>query len=283
MSVNIAFESATSALLINGIGSVDAAAGRQRGRRCSMVGLGTTATAIFALAVAVPATAAVYTPSFNGPDLDASIMVNEPAGFTHTVGFGTLTLSKLQGAGSDTPNILSYASYISNFVAFGDYDATVTLDRSQLGQTSFQFFGGNLDSEWSIAVTGDAVRSAYRDDPAYIYIVNNDPRPSGLLTFEAQRTNGMLRLLVNNSQILSVAEQAFPVGFGFGTINSDPAQHGYTTAFVTNYSVTTPDACVPGPAPCVAPGVPEPATWALLITGFGAVGAAARRRRVAFA
>ena len=29
----------------------------------------------------------------------------------------------------------------------------------------------------------------------------------------------------------------------------------------------------------VIPGVPEPATWAMLIAGFGLVGAAARRRR----
>ncbi|MGI4875962.1 MAG: PEPxxWA-CTERM sorting domain-containing protein, partial [Janthinobacterium lividum] len=29
------------------------------------------------------------------------------------------------------------------------------------------------------------------------------------------------------------------------------------------------------------PGVPEPTSWALMIAGFGAVGAAARRRRVA--
>ncbi len=34
---------------------------------------------------------------------------------------------------------------------------------------------------------------------------------------------------------------------------------------------------VPGPGG----GVPEPATWAMLIMGFGLVGSAARRRRVA--
>jgi hypothetical protein len=30
-------------------------------------------------------------------------------------------------------------------------------------------------------------------------------------------------------------------------------------------------------------GIPEPATWAMLIAGFGLVGAAARRRRAALA
>jgi hypothetical protein len=32
-------------------------------------------------------------------------------------------------------------------------------------------------------------------------------------------------------------------------------------------------------APPIAPGVPEPASWALIITGFGLAGAATRRRR----
>lgn len=36
-----------------------------------------------------------------------------------------------------------------------------------------------------------------------------------------------------------------------------------------------------GPPPPPPPGVPEPASWALLIAGFGLVGASARRRRVA--
>ena len=34
-----------------------------------------------------------------------------------------------------------------------------------------------------------------------------------------------------------------------------------------------------GQGPIIAPGVPEPSTWAMLLLGFGAVGAAMRRRR----
>jgi hypothetical protein len=33
----------------------------------------------------------------------------------------------------------------------------------------------------------------------------------------------------------------------------------------------------------VAPGIPEPSSWAMLITGFGAIGALLRRRRIAVA
>lgn len=38
---------------------------------------------------------------------------------------------------------------------------------------------------------------------------------------------------------------------------------------------------IQGTAVAVTPGVPEPATWALLIAGFGGIGVAMRRRRVA--
>ena len=44
------------------------------------------------------------------------------------------------------------------------------------------------------------------------------------------------------------------------------------------FEVLGPDAAPPTPA-----GVPEPATWALMIGGFGAAGAALRRRRVGVA
>ena len=40
------------------------------------------------------------------------------------------------------------------------------------------------------------------------------------------------------------------------------------------------EACA-APAPAVAPGIPESAVWALLTIGYGALGAAMRRRRAA--
>jgi hypothetical protein len=40
---------------------------------------------------------------------------------------------------------------------------------------------------------------------------------------------------------------------------------------------------IAGLAPPPQPGVPEPATWAMMLTGFGMVGAAARRRKAALA
>ena len=62
--------------------------------------------------------------------------------------------------------------------------------------------------------------------------------------------------------------------FAFRGISSD-AQDIYGLRFGGNYILIT------GTADGVPNAVPEPATWALLILGFGAVGAALRRRQTA--
>ena len=43
-----------------------------------------------------------------------------------------------------------------------------------------------------------------------------------------------------------------------------------------NYAITPPPAATP---PAATPAVPEPATWAMMVGGFGLVGGALRRRR----
>lgn len=62
----------------------------------------------------------------------------------------------------------------------------------------------------------------------------------------------------------AIAETGFTEG-GYGFFTRSPGP-GYATAFMD-------------PIVTVAAAVPEPATWALLIAGFGMVGVSARRRR----
>jgi hypothetical protein len=42
------------------------------------------------------------------------------------------------------------------------------------------------------------------------------------------------------------------------------------------------EACIPGDPNDPVGGIPEPGTWALMILGFGAAGAALRRRKLAY-
>jgi hypothetical protein len=52
-------------------------------------------------------------------------------------------------------------------------------------------------------------------------------------------------------------------------------------AFTDGGDLSEPGDPPPPPPPPPVGGIPEPGTWALMILGFGAVGAAMRRRRQA--
>lgn len=71
-----------------------------------------------------------------------------------------------------------------------------------------------------------------------------------------------------------VDAQGAPVGQWGANVeySFDDFRATYNTRLVT---VTLNNAIIPGPGP----GVPEPATWAMLLIGFGAIGAATRQRR----
>ena len=96
---------------------------------------------------------------------------------------------------------------------------------------------------------------------------------------------GKLGGVVQDSQVLTVSPTAptletldwsgiDEVDFSTSGGSADPGFHGSGRQFVID------NISIDGLA---APGVPEPATWALMITGFGMMGAAVRRRRTAAA
>lgn len=66
------------------------------------------------------------------------------------------------------------------------------------------------------------------------------------------------------------------VGYSFGT-DTLSINGSYTTGFLNRITLTVSGA--PAFIPPVATAVPEPATWALMLAGFGLTGAAMRRRR----
>jgi hypothetical protein len=83
--------------------------------------------------------------------------------------------------------------------------------------------------------------------------------------------------VIDSFEISSLAPISTPGGFNefrFRGISNDDDTLIYGLRFEGSYILATgtSDGVPPG-------GVPEPATWAMLILGFGLVGAAARRRR----
>ncbi len=233
---------------------------------------------ILAAAVLVSAgtaQAAVYAPSFAGPDLDPSISVVEGPGFTHTVGFGTLVISKLAGAG------FSGATFVPDIHPNGDFNARLSVDLSQLGNNAFEFGFSNIYYYSSFYVNHDIVSTRltydFSDTPSLF-----EARTGNEFLFEYSKINGVVEMFVNG-----VSKQSLYKGdngsldFFFQVSNTYNVDPNYTTAFVSDFRVTTPDICGIA-APCTS-GTPEPASWALLIAGFGLTGAAMRRRRFALA
>jgi hypothetical protein len=236
------------------------------------------------LVSATAASAAVYAPTFAGPDLDMGFSVTESAGFTHTVGFGTVVLSKAQNAGGGFQGRLT--SLYSVDFPFGpsvpEYVARLTVDASQLGNTKFIF-----------GVRGVVSQAVFWVDPTTVGGLTselNDPgNYSGPLIPRVGNNFDLEIMLKNNLLTLSSNGQVLKYGVGqdqinrlfFGTENFLGEEANYTTAFVTNVSITTPDVCGIA-APCTS-GTPEPGSWALMIAGFGLTGTAMRRRRVAVA
>ncbi|MBC7506459.1 MAG: PEPxxWA-CTERM sorting domain-containing protein, partial [Sandarakinorhabdus sp.] len=230
------------------------------------------------LALAAPGQAAVYAPSFDGPNLDASITVQEPTGLTHSVGFGTLVLSKAQGVGSDGPVYPMNSFYSADSTATEDFSAQLTVNTAQLGKTSFVFQGYGMNT-LSLTISSQYIVGfislQYSTSGRSIVI----PAVGTLFDLKITRVANLASVFANDQLLLSDYIEDQTTGFGFGTSNLFVFEPVYTTALVRNFTVTTPDLCSPA-APCTS-GTPEPASWALLIAGFGPTGAAMRGRRAA--
>ena len=222
------------------------------------------------------ASAAVYHPSFDGPDLDPSLTFTADPGISYTNSFNTLGIYKAGGVTKAS------SIFVSDFVVTGDFDATITLrNAAYLGSSRF-FFAADAQANSAQAlgfVSRDSDLFATADGPRYsvkaaqllgssksVHLADNE------VVFELRRGGGYSDVLINGSLVDHVfvgAAALPPLSFNFGLINSgfasdlDPL---YRAAFVADFTVTTP-------------GVPEPASWALLVAGFALAGSAQRRRR----
>jgi hypothetical protein len=94
----------------------------------------------------------------------------------------------------------------------------------------------------------------------------------------------------NNSTLLVASDEAQALANGASTFSEFAADFGNTLSWqgitgltvggvaVTDYSAVSADTGFNFRQGLAAPAVPEPASWALMIAGFGLTGAALRRR-----
>ena len=209
------------------------------------------AAALAALAGAAPASASILTnASFEAPGGDSVrnqlVGASDIPGWTYDVGAGSFDVYE-----SDDQDGLTAADG-NHYVSFG-HDGFVGGSLSQSFKT---VAGGSYTLSYSVAEQqGDDPSQVFRatiTDGTSTYSVDNSALTLSFLagtpiSFTAAGTSATLTFL-----------DATPVGGGGGS------------------NLALDAAAISGPE---AGGVPEPASWALMLTGFGAMGAVIRRRR----
>ena len=222
-----------------------------------------------ALAISAGASAVTYHPVLTGATLDPTLSFAGAAGFTYTTGAGGLTLSKAAGVFSGEGVIHT------TFTAAHDFDATITIDRSALGDVGLDFAAYDATIANAASTTAFPGFDIFSNGPFDIQSYNIAGVPTdttdtnAAATFELRRTGDLYQSLLDGVVVNSASSTAaHPLTFLISLCadtciagNDGAARSGV----VHDFTVTA--------------AVPEPASWAMLVAGFGAVGAVARRRR----
>lgn len=156
------------------------------------------------------------------------------------------------------------------------------------GSTAFSIEGFLLslvDGNDTLALYGvDGDRLVFLGYPGIIQNVP-DGQPNAELSLLAGQASGPPFSNANGGtqSLTLITPTAAYKAFFFTT--REPGEQDYLNAIGQGYRLDTISFGLPGEGgeEVIATGVPEPQSWALLITGFGLVGAMARRRRAILA
>ena len=202
-----------------------------------------------AIALAAPAAASVVVLDFTG--------VANPSNSTEVGGFYNGGTS---GDGNSGPNY--GVSFTSNALAINSYNGSNEPDPGIL----YFLSGGAVNITYAAGFTTGF---------SFYYASNS---AASITVYDGE--NGTGNVLASLDLDINYSSQCgycvwTPVGVSFSGIAKSIDFAG--GADYVAYDVITFGSDTPGG------GVPEPAAWALMITGFGLVGAAARRRRIVIA
>lgn len=237
-----------------------------------------------AVLLASPLSAATYVADFTGPTLDGGLTF-VPVPFDpgsnpqHAVGGGTLTLREPTGLPSE-------ANVHTTFDVTGNFRASVTADLESLGTRGFMLgmyeYPGMSPFPLSTQMNPGAsmFTSGLLNTQSYIF---ESPLGSGntfastggsptSVTYEIERIGNTVNTylngtLFNTGSYSSTNPSRFMISLCGSSCYSTTVAGEDNIARITDFRIT------------YNAGVPEPATWATLIVGLGAVGASLRRRR----
>ena len=162
-----------------------------------------------------------------------------------------------------------------SFAAIGDHSS---------GAGNMLLVNGASDPTKNVWVSGEIAVSAGQDYFFEAFVASLSPSSPPMLTFLYSLDGGTAQELATLSNTLALgAWEGMSTSFNTGSAtsvqlflrNAQPAYSGNDFAVDDVYLGTT-SIVNPGPVG----GVPEPATWAMMLFGMGAVGGAMRRRKM---
>lgn len=213
-------------------------------------------TVLAILAQAAPAAAAVY---LDRADFNAALGVHTFMDFENVVGSAAHPQNYPTGpghyttSGGITVGDLNFASTS----AVGTYILHGTTERGIY----------SLDGSWNGLATGTMLMTLAGSTTAFGLDFGGHSRSPRPYTISVRPIGGVL------TEVGSVVGGGAPTFFGYTGAAFDQVSLG---SAVGDYVLI--DNIAFGDLAAVAPGIPEPATWAMLLAGFGVLGAAARRR-----
>lgn len=173
----------------------------------------------------------------------------------------------------------------------GDYGSTAVLDVSYDRSESS---GSAISLLFSTGNGGRAYEFPSGDEPSLVIFTplsgyevsfsnftwsKTSATSSSNFLFEVVDENGGLLFTAGNSQATYAVNTAYfagPLTFRF-------SNGGRGSVAIDRIAVDVKAVDAPPPPPPPMPAIPEPATWAMMILGFGAAGSMIRRRRAAIA
>lgn len=205
----------------------------------------------------------------------------QAAAVSVSLGLGTQSLT-LYGQGAVAPGVGSFrvgqgASSFDGTTSTFTFTGAITGGDAGYSSGTYRFVTKYAGPDAPQAGPGAPLAQSNPNDLNYFYYDLLDPTTSVTLFLDTPGHNYAIPLVTAGD---------FVNGTGYSFAYTNGTCTGVSVCTQNNVGLT-PGATISGPVTIAArftvatpaPGVPEPASWALLVAGFGIVGAAARRRR----